>query len=827
MRMFRWMICLSAFIVFYSNATLLADPWIAGVKPRLIERGSTSEIIIAPWRHEAQELIFYPAKTMGPDVGNREAAGIRCVETRFDAEKDQLICEIEVATDCQPGEYPFRVLTAVGLSSMGTVHVGPFPVIDEEEVKANTNDTIETTLQVEPNVTVRGTLSNSAADDIDCFRVSGKAGQRLSIEVDMVKMGDDLRWNPVPEGYDSVLTILDPSGKRIARNDDSTLNRQDPLLSVQLPADGDYTIVLQRSMFIPEAREYAIHIGQFARPLVAYPLGGPAGEALQVQLLGDPLGPVAETVELPESDGTYPHYGEAPLPLSLRSSPFPNVMEAVDESETRVKQVPAAINGILAEPDETDRFRITVRKGEPLQVRVWASALGSPVDPVIRLRPIDSSGTTGSVELEADDAKLHDRDIFGGHGDFLDTFDPSVIWTPRQDGEYILELSDSRGFGGPTHVYRVEIAPPKKTLHIGLSWEDYKPERPRKTSLSIPRGGRWTVRLSLYAAQGSSFSGPLELDVEGLPAGVRMVSPQLPSFQSVWPMTFIAEDDAPLDTSLIRISARSADGSESFPTVNQQNLQRVSYSHYPWRNIRVNQFAMGVCEPTGFSLEMEAPTQPLMRGSEMTIPVNIHRQPGCDEPLEIQCELAPSGVGVSPAEIVPPDATTAYLTLSASASARLGSSPFYVIATTTQARGGKENSRVRGDTNLGSERIRVSSEVVPIQVADPFLSLASEPQSLRRGEKIKYRWTIRQLRPFEGQASVQMLGLPVGVTAVGPPPVIDRNSTEVELELAANDEALLGLVSDLQCDVRFTVADEEIHLRTGSGKVRIDPRLEK
>jgi hypothetical protein len=72
-----------------------------------------------------------------------------------------------------------------------------------------------------------------------------------------------------------------------------------------------------------------------------------------------------------------------------------------------------------------------------------------------------------------------------------------------------------------------------------------------------------------------------------------------------------------------------------------------------------------------------------------------------------------------------------------------------------------------------------------------------------------------------------MLGLPVGLTAVGPEPTIDKTSTEVAVELEARDEALLGLVSDLKCEVRFSVNGDEISLRTGSGKLRIDPRLEK
>jgi len=832
---FRVLLASALFVTSLSTESV-ADPWISGVTPRLVGRGSTAEITVAPWRHEAQQVVFYPQPTYGPwdaadtaEPGRVPGAdpGIRCVGTRFDAAKQQLVCQIEIASDCRPGEHPFRVLTAVGLSSMGTVFVSPFPVIDEEETKANTNDTPDTALTVEPNITIRGTISSSPAADIDCFRVAGKAGERLSVEVDMVKMGDDLQWNPVPEGYDSFVEILDPSGKRIASNDDSSLNRQDPLLAVKLPADGDYTIVLRRSMFVPHDRPYAIHIGRFFRPLAAFPPGGPAGQPLEVRLLGDPLGTVSHTITVPQTPGTFPLLGEAPLPLSLRASPFPNVLEEPEAVETRVSAVPVAINGILAKADETDRFRISVKKDEPLQIRVWSSALGMPVDPLLTLRPIDPSGAAGEVELTADDATLADRDIFGAQGDFPDTFDPSVVWTPKQDGEYLLEIADTRGAGGPTSVYRIEIAPPVNTLHIGLSHEGYKPERPRKTSLTVPQGGQWTVRLSLYPGQGSSIKGPLDLAVEGLPPGVTMLAQRLPALQSVWPMTLVADADAPLAASFIRVTARPADGGEPFVTVNQQNLQRVSYSHYPWRSIRVDRFVAAVSEPAGFAVELSTPRQPLMRGSELTIPVRIVRQPDSDEPLEMQCEFSPSGVGTSPAELIPSGETEATLTLSADANAKIGTSPLYVMVTTTQPRGGRVDGSVRGDTAQGSERVRVSSDVIEIQVADPFVALSTTPQSVRRGQRVAYRWAVKQLRPFEGRATVRMLGLPVGMAAVGAEPTIDANSTEVSVELEARDEALLGLVSGLSCDVRFIVGGEEISLRTGNGNLRIDPRLEQ
>jgi hypothetical protein len=198
------------------------------------------------------------------------------------------------------------------------------------------------------------------------------------------------------------------------------------------------------------------------------------------------------------------------------------------------------------------------------------------------------------------------------------------------------------------------------------------------------------------------------------------------------------------------------------------------------------------------------------------------REPGFDEPLEMQCEISPPGVGVSPAELIPSGESEAKLTLSAEAAAKLGPAPVYVLVTTTQARG-----KAGGDTARGDERVRVASEVVMLEVADPFVAFSTEPQSVRRGERVKYRWGVKQMRPFEGQGRVKMVGLPVGLAAVGPEPTIDKDSSEVAVELEATDDALLGLVKELKCDVRFTVNGEEISLRTGSGTLRIDPRLTK
>jgi hypothetical protein len=80
--------------------------------------------------------------------------------------------------------------------------------------------------------TVQGSIG--APQDVDVFRVEGKAGQKVTFEVFAARLGSAL---------DSVLTLHDAAGHVLAVNDD-TPDSLDSRLDVTLPRDGVYYIVL-------------------------------------------------------------------------------------------------------------------------------------------------------------------------------------------------------------------------------------------------------------------------------------------------------------------------------------------------------------------------------------------------------------------------------------------------------------------------------------------------------------------------------------------------------------------------------------------------------
>ncbi len=817
-----WAVVIAAcWALLAAPATAFAVMHIEAVSPRIGQQGTTVEVTIqGAFLKGAREVIFYRPGIRATKISELPDLKYRVGLAHGNYIEEQISCQFEIAADCPPGEHPFRVRTATEITTVGTFHVAPFPVIEDTDLEAGgpKNDTRETAQAVTPSVSIRGRIANNWPD-VDIYRVPAKAGQRLSVEVEAVWIADR---HYADSEYDLALRILDEEGRVLAANDDNPLHVQDPMVALKLPRDGAVFVEVRQSVFNTSPAPYVVHIGTNHRPLAAYPPGGPAGTSQTIRFLGDPLGDYDDTVAIPAETGTFPYFGDAPMPLLLRSSGFPNVLESEAAAETRVEKVPVAVNGIIDRTDDTDAFRLSVKKGDRYRIRVFAATLGSPLDPAIRIRRIDAAGKPETIDLEADDALVTDRDIFGTSfrsvGGLKDLLDPSVIWEPKADGDYLLEVRDRNGSGSPTSVYRVEIEPASDAIFALLPGTGDWNESLRKVGLVVPQGNRFTINVSLPQGQGNRFTGDFDLVARGLPAGVRLVSPRFPAglpANAEWPVQLVADPATQPTAALITLDAVPADPSRTLRTGSQQNLPFINHSGGDaWRTVRLDRFVMAVTEPAPFSIDIMAPQIPIVRGGELAIPVKLTRQPGFDDPVDFNCDFAPKGVNPQPEATIPSGETEAVLKLSADANAMLGKGPLFVVASFTAPKGDKGNAG----------QIRVSSQIVELTVAEPFVELASQPESLRRGEQKRFAWTIQQKSPFEGQASVKLLGLPKGVRVVEPLPRITRESKELAFEIEATDEALLGAVGGLSCELTVLMAGQEIHQRTGKGTLRIDPR---
>jgi hypothetical protein len=773
------------------------------VSPRIGQRGTTVEISIqGAHLDDPREVVFDRPGIRAVSIEPMSKLP-RAQSLMHGGRIDQEVkCRLEIAPDCAPGEHRFRLRTATQLSSLATFHVSPFLTVDEKE----NNDTLATAQEVPLNVTVRGRVGAGARGDTDLYRVPAKAGARLSVELDCVRLAD-VHYGD--SEYDLALRVLDASGREIAANDENPLHSQDPVLSVKLPPGiGDHVFVeVRRSVFAGGDVAYALHVGEFERPLAVYPPGGPAGENVSVRLLGDPLGERQAEVSIPAATGDFDYVGDAPSALRLRSFAGPNVLEQAGAGETRVERLPAALNGILAKAGEEDCFRVSVKKGERYRVRVLASGLGSPLDPALTIRKADSD----APEISGDDADLKLPDRMS-----QDIFDPTVIWEPKADGEYLVQIRANEGTG-PTGVYRIEVDTPPDTVFAQLRSVAFdSAETGRYTSLAVPQRNRWIFNLSLPTGLGTTFKSDMEVVASGLPRGVSLANTRIPGGTPVWPVELIAGPDSEPGGGVVTLGVQAVDPAVSLQTASVQRIPFINHSGgNNWRSVWVDRFIMAVTDEAPFSIEVSPPSIPLVRGGELSIPVKIVRRPGFSEPISIKADFGPGGVALPPAETVPADVSETVLKVSASGGANLGSGPLAIIGTTLR------------ETNayLGTGEVRVAAPVVQLKVAEAYVNLRSEPASVRRSGTSEYRWTVSAKSPFEGEAEVKLLGLPKGVTVREPLPRVSAAATEVVFQIQASDEALLGPVNGLECEVTLQAAGQEIRQRTGKGNLRIDPKL--
>lgn len=295
-----------------------------------------------------------------------------------------------------------------------------------------------------------------------------------------------------------------------------------------------------------------------------------------------------------------------------------------------------------------------------------------------------------------------------------------------------------------------------------------------------------------------------------------MVPCEVPAGRSLWPVQFVADSNADPCSALLQIEAQPVESNEPLESRSQQSVPFINHSGGDaWRTVRLDRFLIAVTDPSPFSVELKTPTAALVRGGELAIPVIIHRREGFNQSIEFQCDWVPPGISVQPAVIVPGDQSESILRISGEPNAPIGQCPIVISATTV---------RDDLDAYLGTGRIRVSSNFVSVDVAEPFVELVSQPEAVRRGERKEYVWSIQHKSPFEGTATVRLLGLPKGVNVIEPYPVIDRESSHVRFQVEATDEALLGAVNGIGCELMVNVAGQEIRQRTGKGTLRIDPK---
>ncbi len=554
-----------------------------------------------------------------------------------------------LAGDCPLGPHALRLQSATGISNLVTFSVGALPDIKQIEP----NGDFSKPQKISLNSTVNGVVLN---EHVDYYAVEAKKGQRLSVEVEGLRLGGTF--------FDPAVAIMDANRYVLAAADDTPLLRQDCASSVIVPRDGAYVIQVRESAFGGSDRcHYRLHVGTFPRPLAIYPAGGRFGQTIDVTYLGVAGGPIVQKLTLPPGpqagfavwaqDGQ----GMAPSSNPFRLSPLENVLEKEPNNDAQHATpftAPAALNGVIDPPGDNDCWVFAAKKGQTFDVRVFARQLRTPLDSTLSISRIKGQ--------------------FIAFNDDSNGPDSYIRFTAPEDDQYVISITDQMGRGGPEFIYRVEVAPVEPRLTVGL------PERSTYVDIvaPVPKGNRMALMVS---TQREDFGGDVGLEMPGLPEKVVAQVLPIAADQNTAPVLLSAAADAKPQAGLVEVVGRHKEGERTIEgrLVQKTMLVRGDNNRDVWSYIG-NRMAVAVAEPVPFHVEMVPPKVPLVQNGNMELKVAATRDSTFKGPITLRMLYNPPGVSSPDSITIPEGQTQAVVPLTADGGAVMRTWKFAVLA---------------------------------------------------------------------------------------------------------------------------------------------------
>jgi hypothetical protein len=743
-----------------------ASPSLGAVTPHGGQRGTELPVVLSGGRlSDAKEILFY-------------YPGITTAKLEV-VNDGQVKAVLKIAADCRLGEHALRLRTASGISDLRTFYVGALPGVDEVEP----NGDFQHPQKVALNVTISGVVQG---EDVDYYSFEAKKGDRVTAEIEGMRLGHTV--------FDPAVAILNQARFELAFSDDSPLLAQDAVASVLIPEDGTYLVQVREGAYGGnDACVYRLHLGGFPRPLAVLPAGGRPGEELEVTFLGDVKGEIRKKVKLPDSPAaSFGLFAEDPGGIAPSANPFrlfayPNVLEKEPndrpEEATRA-EVPCALNGVIGSAGDRDLFRFSAKKGQTFEVQLYGRRLRSPLDSVMTL-----SIAGGGVLASNDDAVGPDS---------------YFRFTAPEDKEYLLEIRDHLGKGGPTYTYRVEVAPVEPRLSVSIPKVAlYSQER---QAIAVCRGNR---SATLLAASRADFGGDLTIAAEGLPAGVGLVTDKVAADVDQVPAVFEAAPGAPLSGGLAKMLVRPVDPAAKvaggFSQVVELTYGSPGQSVY-WRH-QVDRVAVAVTEEAPFKIAIVEPKVPLVQNGSMNLKVVAERKEGFKAAIAVQMVYNPPGVGSAGGVSIPEGQNEALIPINANSGAP--PRPWKIA--------------VSGTATVGNGPVWVSSQLATLVIAPPYVSFQMERSAVEQGKETEVFAKVEHHTPFQGAAKVRLLGLPPRVSA--PEMEITRETKDLAFKVKAEPASPPGQHKTLFCQLVIVENGEPIVHSVGGTELRIDVPL--
>lgn len=451
--------------------------------------------------------------------------------------------KISISPNASLGQHELRLETSLGLTAPLNFFVDTLPEWTKPAADSFTNEAfsredlqrlVNNTVSNPPptpvvNVTLPVLINGQIMPGgVDSYRFHAHRGEHLVAAASARQITPYIA-DGVPGWFQASLTLYDAKGKEIRYIDHYSFH-PDPVLLVEIPEDGDYTIALHDSIY--RGREdfvYRLALGDLPFVTGMFPLGGKAGAKTKVELMGWNLSETKLTEHPRDKTPGVVMVAPAEAEFSERPFAFDTLPEAQAKNNNHTPHsaqsisVPVIVNGRVNSQGEAEYFQFKGKAGQSIEAEVYARRLGSPLDSVLTLT--DASGKT----LAANDDFADESE-----GLLTDQADSLIRYQLPSDGTYFLCLRDTLQNGGPEYAYRLRVREPEPDFDVRIA----------PSSINIRPGA--TVPLTVVAVRRGGFDGDIVFKLKDaqqqfllggglLPAGqtrIQMTLSAAPSFNA-------------------------------------------------------------------------------------------------------------------------------------------------------------------------------------------------------------------------------------------------------------------------------------------------------
>lgn len=554
---------------------------------------------------------------------------------------------VTVTNEVPEGTFDCRVVGKYGISNprLFAVHRA---MPDIAEVEPNNAQPTAQTIHV--NEVVFGTSDNN---ELDVFKIQLELGVRVTIDCSAGRLDSML---------DATLLLVDSQGKQLAASSDYF--GRDPMIDFEVPASGDYWIVLH-DLSYRGGLPYRLMVT--TRPYVenAFPRVVQAGQAANFRVLGRNLSASAKetTSVLRERKLFEANYSSSPPADLLQTGMFRflehpaqhsvaptastctvngwqirpefdampavntvNVMsidlpvtEEVESNDKDTPQqiaLPLALSGRFDFPRDADWYEFTATENGNYSLDVYCERIAGQADPYAVI--FDEKGNR---VLELDDFG-HRINAFDGH-----LRDPSGSVNLNQGKKYKVLVQDRYQRGGPRYQYVLVMRPSQPDFFVATIHS----QNPGPGGTTLWRGG--AAYLDVIIHQTGGYNGPIVLTAENLPPGVHAVPTTLGLGNSG---TFVlwADHDAPASAGPIRLLATGERGDVKF--VREVRPYSRVWNQGDGTSQPMREHWIAVREKSPFALRFQEPRATVVAGQKVDVKLKLERSwESFKEPLNI------------------------------------------------------------------------------------------------------------------------------------------------------------------------------------------------